>query len=76
MNDKERIRVLQEALKVAAELVANNPPGDLDTYTPDQLSALIGCIGNPKPWLRYFISEGVKRTVMIKEEKLNGSESD
>lgn len=58
----KRIRILQEAVKEAARILSTNPPGDLDSYTPEMMSALIGSKGNPKKWENYLVHMGMERS--------------
>lgn len=58
----KRIRILQEAVKEAARILSTNPPGDLNGYTPEMMSALIGSKENPKQWENYLIHMGIERS--------------
>lgn len=58
----KRIRILQESVKEAARIFSTNPPGDLDSYTPEMLSALVGSKDNPKKWEDYLIHMGMERS--------------
>ena len=49
-KDLKRIRILQEAVKEAARILSTNPPGDLNSYTPEMLNALVGSKDKPKKW--------------------------
>lgn len=61
-KDLKRIRILQEAVKEAARILSTNPPGNLDSYTPEMMSALIGSKGNPKKWENYLVHMGMERS--------------
>ena len=54
----KRIRILQEA----ARILSTNSPGDLDSYTPEMMSALIGSKGNPKKWENYLVHMGMEKS--------------
>lgn len=58
----KRIRILQESVKEAARILSTNPPGDLDSYTPEMLSALVGSKDNPKKWEDYLVHMGMERS--------------
>lgn len=58
----KRIRILQESVKEAARIFSTNPPGDLDSYTPEMLSALVGSKDNPKKWEDYLVHMGMERS--------------
>lgn len=58
----KRIRILQEAVKEAARILSTNPPGDLNSYTPEMLNALVGSKDNPKKWENYLVYMGMERS--------------
>lgn len=58
----KRIRILQESVKEAARILSENPPGDLNGYTPEMLSALVGSKDNPKKWEDYLVHMGMERS--------------
>lgn len=58
----KRIRILQEAVKEAASILSANPPGDLNSYTPEMLNALVGSKDNPKKWENYLIHMGMEKS--------------
>lgn len=58
----KRIRILQESVKEAAKILSENPPSDLNSYTPEMLSALIGSKDNPKKWEDYLVHMGMERS--------------
>lgn len=57
-KDLKRIRILQEA----ARILSTNPPGDLNSYTPEMLNALVGSKDNPKKWENYLVHMGMERS--------------
>lgn len=57
-KDLKRIRILQEA----ARILSTNPPGDLNSYTPEMMSVLIGSRENPKKWENYLVHIGMERS--------------
>lgn len=61
-KDLKRIRILQEAVKEAARILSTNPPGDLNSYTPEMLNALVGSKDNPKKWENYLVHMGMERS--------------
>lgn len=61
-KDLKRIRILQEAVKEAARILSINPPGDLNSYTPEMLNALVGSKDNPKKWENYLVHMGMERS--------------
>ena len=61
-KDLKRIRILQEAVKEAARILSTNPPGDLNGYTPEMMSALIGSKDNPKKWENYLVHMGMEKS--------------
>ena len=61
-KDLKRIRILQEAVKEAARILSTNPPEDLNSYTPEMMSALIGSKDNPKKWENYLVHMGMERS--------------
>ena len=58
----KRIRILQEAVKEAARILSTNPPGDLNSYTPEMRNALVGSKDNPKKWENYLVHMGMERS--------------
>lgn len=58
----KRIRILQESVKEVARILSENPPGDLNGYTPEMLSALVGSRDNPKKWEDYLVHMGMERS--------------
>lgn len=58
----KRIRILQESVKEAVRILSENPPGDLNGYTPEMLSALVGSKDNPKKWEDYLVHMGMERS--------------
>ena len=61
-KDLKRIRILQEAVKEAARILSTNPPGDLNSYTPEMFNALVGSKDNPKKWENYLVHMGMKKS--------------
>lgn len=61
-KDLKRIRILQEAVREAARILSTNPPGDLNGYTPEMMSALVGSRENPEKWENYLIHMGMERS--------------
>ena len=61
-KDLKRIRILQEAVKEAARILSTNPPGYLNSYTPEMLNALVGSKDNPKKWENYLIHMGMEKS--------------
>ncbi len=61
-KDLKRIRILQEAVREAARILSTNPPGDLNGYTPEMISALVGSRENPKKWENYLVHMGMERS--------------
>lgn len=61
-KDLKRIRILQEAVKEAARILSTNPPGDLNSYTPKMLNALVGSKDNPKKWENYLVHMGMEKS--------------
>lgn len=61
-KDLKRIRILQEAVKEAARILSTNPLGDLNSYTPEMLNALVGSKDNPKKWENYLVHMGMERS--------------
>ena len=61
-KDLKRIRILQEAVREAARILSTNPPGDLNGYTPEMISALVGSRENPEKWENYLIHMGMERS--------------
>lgn len=61
-KDLKRIRILQEAVREAARILSTNSPGDLNGYTPEMMSALVGSRENPKKWENYLIHMGMERS--------------
>lgn len=61
-KDLKRIRILQEAVKEAARILSTNPPGDLNSYTPEMFNALVGSKDNPKKWENYLVHMGMERS--------------
>lgn len=57
-KDLKRIRILQEA----ARILSTNPPGDLNSYTPEMLNALVGSKDNPKKWENYLVHMGMEKS--------------
>lgn len=55
----KRARILAGAVKAAAKLMSNNPPGDIEAYTQDMLVALVGSRDHPEKWESFLISEGM-----------------
>ena len=60
-KDLKRIRILQEAVKEAARILSTNPPGDLNSCTPEMLNALVGSKDNPKKWENYLVHMGMEK---------------
>lgn len=58
----KRIRILQEAVKEAARIFSTNPPGDLNSYTPEMLNALVGSKDNLKKWENYLVHMGMEKS--------------
>ena len=58
----KRIRILQEAVKEAARILSTNPPGDLNSDTPEMLNALVGSKDNPKKWENYLVHMGMEKS--------------
>lgn len=56
---EKRIRMLRAAVKEAARIFSENPPGDLGLYSPEMLTTLVGSTGHPERWERYLIRQGV-----------------
>ena len=63
-KDLKRIRILQEAVKEAARILSTNPPGDLNSYTPEMLNALVGSKDNPKKWENYLVHIDMEKSVI------------
>lgn len=61
-KDLKRIRILQEAVKEAARILSTNPPGNLDSYTPEMLNVLVGSKDNPKKWENYLVHMGMEKS--------------
>ena len=56
---EKRIRMLRAAVKEAARIFSENPPGDLGLYSPEMLSTLVRSTEHPEKWERYLIRQGV-----------------
>lgn len=56
---EKKVRMLRAAIKEAARIFSENPPGDLDLYSPEMLTTLVGSTGHPERWERYLIRQGV-----------------
>ena len=69
---EKKVRMLRAAIKEAARIFSENPPGDLDLYSPEMLTTLVGSTGHPERWERYLIRQGVIK-VMKEDGEYNES---
>lgn len=65
---EKKVRMLRAAVKEAARIFSENPPGDLGLYTPEMLTTLVGSNGHPEKWERYLIHQGVVEVMKEDEE--------
>ena len=65
---EKKVRMLRAAVKEAARIFSENPPGDLGLYTPEMLTTLVGSTGYPEKWERYLIHQGVIEVMKEDEE--------
>ena len=56
---EKKVRMLRIAIKEAARIFSENPPGDLGLYSPEMLTTLVGSTGHPEKWERYLIRQGI-----------------
>lgn len=45
---EKKVRMLRAAIKEAARIFSENPPGDLGLYSPEMLTTLVGSTGHPE----------------------------
>lgn len=65
---KKKVRMLEAAVKEAARIFSENPPGDLDLYSPEMINVLLGSAGHPEKWEYYLIGYGVIEVMKEDEE--------
>lgn len=56
-------KILKRAVGIAAEIFAENPPGDLDAYTPEMFKVLMGNKGNSERWKHFLINTAIKEYI-------------
>lgn len=56
---EKKVRILRAAVKEAARIFSENPPGDFNLYSPEMINTLVGSNGHPEKWERYLIKYGV-----------------
>lgn len=65
---EKKVRMVRAAVKEAARIFSENPPGDLGLYTPEMINTLLGSTGHPERWERYLIRHGVVEVMKEDEE--------
>lgn len=65
---EKKVRMLRAAVKEAARIFSENPPGDLGLYTPEMINTLLESTGHPERWERYLIRHGVVEVMKEDEE--------
>lgn len=65
---KKKVRMLKAAVKEAARIFSENPPGDLGLYSPEMINTLLGSTGHPEKWEHYLIRCGVIEVMKEDEE--------
>ena len=56
---EKKVRMLRAAVREAARIFSENPPGDLGLYSPEMLITLAGSNEHPERWERYLIHQGI-----------------
>ena len=56
---EKKVRMLRAAIKEAARIFSENPPGDLGLYSAEMLTTLVGSTGHPERWERYLIRQDI-----------------
>lgn len=59
------ISIAMEALRMACKTMRENPPGDLDQYSPELLQCLVGGKNDPdgKKFVDYFLKEAMQKVL-------------